>query len=273
MRPGRIRRPERKTLDRRLARLLPLLAAALLAPRAALAAPAPQGARTLHVAVASSLKPAFEEIATAFAAQHPGVEVDATYGASGKFVAQILGGAPFDVFLSADVERAAAIAREGLAAGEPFPFARGALAVWVPAGSKLDLARGGLAALADPSVRKIAVANPIVAPYGRAAEDALRAAGVHEKVRDRLTYGQNAWQAAQLAGDAQAAILPLSLVVVPPLSTGRHQRLPDDLAPPLANVGVVLKAARDPQLARELAAFLAGPGRAILEKHGYAVPR
>jgi molybdate transport system substrate-binding protein len=145
----------------------------------------------------------------------------------------------------------------------------------VPAGSKVDPARG-LAALADPSVKKIAMANPIVAPYGRAAEDALRAAGVYDQVKDRLVFGQNASQAAQFAeaGSAQAALLPLSLVAVGPLSTaGRHQRVPDELAPRIPQAGVVLKAARDPQLARLFAAFLAGPGRATLERHGYAVPK
>lgn len=259
-----------------LARLLPLLAAALLVPRAARPAPAPEPVRTLSVAVAANLKPAFDDIEEAFLAQHPGVELKTSYGASGKFVAQILNGAPFDLFLSADAELPAAIAREGLAAGEPFTYALGALAVWVPAGSPLDVSREGLAALAHPSVRKIAIPNPHVAPYGRAAEAALRAAGVYEEVKARLVFGQNASQAAQFAetGNAQAALLPLSLVLVPPLSTtGRHHRVPEESHPRIAQAGVVLKAASDVPLARALADFLVGPGRATLERHGYTMPK
>ena len=151
-----------------------LAAAALLLPR--LAVPAPQ--RSVAVAVAANMKPAFEEIAARFQAAHPGVEVKATYGGSGNFFAQIANGAPFDLFLSADAEFPAKVAEKGLADGEAFTYAYGKLVVWVPRSSKIDLDGKGLAALTDPSVQKIAIASPEVAPYGRAAKAALEQAGV-----------------------------------------------------------------------------------------------
>jgi hypothetical protein len=138
--------------------------------------------RAVSVAAAANMKPAFEEIAKLFQARNPGVEVRSTFGASGTFFAQIANGAPFDLFLSADAEYPAKLVEEGLADGAAFPYAYGKLVVWVPGGSKLDLEGRGLAALTDPSVRKIAIANPHVAPYGRAAQSAMEKAGILEAV-------------------------------------------------------------------------------------------
>ena len=148
---------------------------------------------------------------------NPGVEVSATYGASGTFLAQIANGAPFDLFLSADAEFPAKAVEKGLADGAAFPYAYGRLVVWVPRGTLPDLEKQGLAALAAPSVQKIAIANPDVAPYGRAARAALERAGLLDSVKDRLVMGQNVSQAAQFveSGNAQAAFLPLSLTRVP----------------------------------------------------------
>jgi len=250
---------------------LTLLAAAVLA--GARDARAQEASRSLTVAVAANMKPAFEELSRAFQAE-TGVEVKAIYGASGNFVAQIQHGAPFDLFLSGDAEFPAKVAEAGLADGKPFTYAFGTLVVWVPRGSMLDLEGKGLAALADASIQKLAIANPQIAPYGRAAAAALKAAGVYEKVKDRLVLGQNVSQTAQFAqsGNAQAALLPLSLALAPPLSqAGRHLRVPEGTYERIQQDGVVLAGAKEPELARELAAFVAGPGRATLQKFGYAL--
>ena len=250
---------------------LATVAALLLAP----AAPRAQEAgRSVSVAVAANMKPAFEEIARAFHWK-TGVEVKAVYGASGNFFAQIQNGAPFDLFLSADAEFPAKVAEAGLADGKPFTYAYGALVVWVPKASPLDLQGKGLAALADPSVQKLAIANPQVAPYGRAAEAALKAAGVYERVKDRFVMGQNVSQTAQFvqSGNAQAGLIPLSLALAPPLSAeGRFFRVPEGTYEKIQQDAVLLKGAKNAALARELAAFLSGPGRATLEKFGYALP-
>jgi molybdate transport system substrate-binding protein len=251
---------------------LVLLLAAVLAPRAGQAA----GPRALSVAVAANLRPAFEEIATRFQAANPGVEVRATYGASGIFLAQIANGAPFDLFLSADAGFPARVVAGGLAEGKAFTYAIGKLVVWVPNDSKLDLAGKGLRALLDPSVRKIAIANPEVAPYGRAARQALESAGLQAVLAGRVVTGQSVAQAAQFVegGSAQAGFIPLSLALAPPLSgTGRTWPVPAASHDPIEQAGVVLRGARQPALARELAAFLVGDAaRGVLARHGYDLP-
>jgi molybdate transport system substrate-binding protein len=251
------------------------LAALLLstAPSAAVGrAPAP-GQRLL-VAAAASLKPAVEEARQAFEAAHPGVEVVLTFGASGALVAQLRQGAPFHLFLSADREYPALLGGEGQDARV---FAVGRLVVWAPPGSTLDLDRRGLAALADPAVRRVALANPAVAPYGRAAEAALVASGVHAAVKEKLVLGTSVAQAAQFAtaGAVDAAILPRSLVLAPELANGRSWEVPAALHPPLEPSGVVLRGAGGPEQAqaRAFLAFLCGAeGRAILLRHGYGLP-
>jgi molybdate transport system substrate-binding protein len=257
---------------RRLRPLALLALATLLAPGRVLAG-AP---RVVSVAAAANLRPALEEIAARFQASHPGVEVKVTFGASGTFFAQIANGAPFDLFLSADAELPAKVVDQGLADGKAFTYAMGRLVVWVPRESRLDLAGRGLAALDDPSVRKVAMGNPEVAPYGRAARAALEGAGLYPKLRDRIVLGQSVNQAAQFAqsGNAQAAFLPLSLVQAPPLSTeGRSWLVPAGTYPPLEQAGVVLKAGRQPGLARELAAYMTGAeARQVLSRLGYALP-
>jgi molybdate transport system substrate-binding protein len=232
--------------------------------------------RSVSVAVAANMKPAFEEIAALFQARNPGVEVKSTYGASGTFLAQIANGAPFDVFLSADAEYPARMVEQGLAEGSAFPYAYGKLVVWVPSGSRLDLDGKGLAGLLDPSVQKIAVANPDVAPYGRAARAALEKAGVLEALKGRIVMGQNVNQAAQFAqsGNAQAAFLPLSLAKAPPLSVeGRFWVVPPASYPRVEQAGVVVRGTRQPALARELAAFMVDDAaRRVLLRYGYDLP-
>ncbi|MEI6226055.1 MAG: molybdate ABC transporter substrate-binding protein [Deltaproteobacteria bacterium] len=255
----------------RVAALLPLLASILLPGVGRAAEP-----RSLAVAVAANLKPAFEEIAARFQATHPGVEVRATYGASGIFFAQIANGAPFDLFLSADAEFPARVFAQGLADGKAFTYAIGKLVVWVPKDSRVDLQGKGLQALAEPSIERIAIANPEVAPYGRAARTALERAGLLPALQPRIVTGQSVAQAAQFAesGSAQAAFLPLSLTLVPPLSAaGRTWAVPATAHEPIEQAGVVLRGARQPALARELAAFLVGESaREVLARHGYDLP-
>lgn len=228
------------------------------------------------VAAAASLKPAAEELAAAFQAARPDVEIELTFGASGTFFAQLQQGAPFDLFLSADREYPARLVAAGLARPEDERrYASAALVAWTPAGSTLDLERRGLSALADPDVRRIAIANPAVAPFGRAAEQALRSAGVLEAVRDRLVLGASVAQAAQFAttGAADAALLPRSLTSGPPLSGGRVVALPPALSPRIEQSGVVPSASRAAPQARAFLDFLlSAPGRAILARHGYGLP-
>ncbi len=252
-----------------------MLRAALLLAFVSLEAAAPAAPR-VRVAAAADLKFALDEVATKFREEQPGVDLSITYGSSGNFYAQIRSGAPFDVFLSADVEYAQRLAEEGLTLSPPFRYAVGRLALCVPATSALSPARDGLSLLRSPAVRKVAIANPRHAPYGRAAEEALRSAGLLEAVRARLVLGENVAQAAQFveAGTADAALIALSLAVSAPMKAAtRCEVVPAKLHAPLAQGGVILKGAADQKAAAALRDLLLGAeGRAILSHFGFSAP-
>jgi len=242
-----------------------------------LAAPAPTPPRrTFAVAAAANLKAAAEALKRGFEAERPGVEVTLTLGASGALFAHIQNGAPFDLFLSADRAYPARLVEAGLArAADERIYAFGKLVAWLPPGSTLDLGKRGLAALADPGVRRIAMANPAVAPFGRATEAALKAAGVHEAVKGKLVLGTSVGQTAQFAttGAADVAFLPYSLTFETELTAGRTVMVSPALYPPIEQSGVVLAGAREPALAREFLGFVTGEkGRAILAECGYGLP-
>jgi molybdate transport system substrate-binding protein len=249
-----------------------LIAALLLAAPARADSPG----RTISVAAAANLKTAAEELKNGFEAEHPGVEVMLTLGASGTFFAQIQNGAPFDLFLSADREFPAKVVAGKLgAADDERVYAFGKLVAWLPPGSTLDLEKRGLAALTDPSVKKIAMANPAVAPFGRATEAALKAAGVLEAVKDKLVLGTSVGQAAQFAttGAADVAFLPYSLTFSKELAGGRLYQVPESLYPRIEQSGIVLAHAKEAALARAFLTFIVGEkGRAVLAKYGYGLP-
>jgi len=232
--------------------------------------------RTVAVAAAANLRAAAEALKRGFEAATPGVEVTLTLGASGALFAQIQNGAPFDLFLSADRDYPDRLVAAGLAApADERTYAIGRLVAWLPPGSTLELERRGLAALADPGVRRIAIANPAVAPFGRAAVAALEAAGVHEAVKGKLVLGASVGQAAQFAttGAADVAFLPYPLALEKELAAGRAVMVPPALYPRIEQSGVVLAGAREPALARQLLGFLTGEkGRAILADCGYGLP-
>jgi molybdate transport system substrate-binding protein len=251
----------------------PVLAVLLLLPPGAGRA---EGRRTLTVAAAANLKDASEALTRSYQDEHRDVEVRVTLGASGTFFAQLQNGAPFDLFLSADREYPAKIVAAGLGRPEDERvYAVGKLVAWLPPGSKVPLATKGMAALADPAVKRIAIANPAVAPFGRAAESAMKAAGVHDAVKEKLVLGTSVAQAAQFAttGAADVAFLPLSLTFGKELAGGQVVLVPETLYPRLEQSGIVLAAAKEPQLARDFLAFVLGAkGRAILGKFGYGLP-
>lgn len=232
--------------------------------------------RTVTVAAAANLKTAAEELKRGFEAEQPGAEVLLTLGASGALFAQLQHGAPFDLFLSADREYPAKIVAAGLGKAEDERiYAFGRLVAWLPPGSTLDLGHRGLAALADPAVKRIAIANPASAPFGRATERALRSAGVWEAVKDRLVMGTSVAQAAQFAttGAADVAFLPSSLTFGKELSAGQVIYVPEALYPKIEQSGVVLAAGKEVELARRFLAFVTGEkGRAILARSGYGLP-
>jgi molybdate transport system substrate-binding protein len=238
--------------------------------------------REVRVAVAADLRFAFDDVVAEFQRRHPDIHVEVTYGSSGNFFAQLSNQAPFDLFLSADVEYPRRLIEAKVATPESlFVYAIGHVVVWVRRESALDVEHQGLRALLDPSVRNVAIANPKYAPYGRAAEAALKATTVdgmslYERVRDRLVLGDNVAQTAQFveSGAADVGFIAQSLALSPALrDKGRFAEVPASAYPRLEQGGVILSWARDPGAAEALRAFLIGEeGRAILKRFGFALP-
>jgi molybdate transport system substrate-binding protein len=231
----------------------------------------------LAIAAASDLRFALPEVMRAFAADRSGEAVEATYGSSGNFVAQLSNGAPFDLFLSADAAYLVALAERGIVERDSiFRYAQGRIVLWVPAASSLEVERDGLHALLDPSVARIAIANPAHAPNGRAAEAALVSAGLEERIRPKLVFGENIAQTLQFvqSGAAQAGIVALSLARAPEVvSTGRYWTIPADLHPPIDQGGGIVAASPRGEMARTFAAFMLSPrGQAVLEQYGFGPP-
>lgn len=215
-------------------------------------------AEPVRVAAAASLRPAIEPLRAAWDAAHPGRPLELNFGASGTLFAQLERGLPCDAFLSADEEYPRRVGR-----GTVFRFASGRLTLWLRAGTPGD----GLEALAGPGVSRVAVANPRLAPYGRAAEAALEKAGLADVVRPKVAYPGSVEEvaAALAAGAADAGFLPRSLANRLPAGAGRAVPLPDELAPPLPHAGVALTPAGE-----ALCDFLLGPdGRAALTAGGF----
>jgi molybdate transport system substrate-binding protein len=255
-------------------RWLTLLAAALVLS----AAPPPAaGAQKLTVAAAADLRFALDELATQFRAAHPEVDLAITYGSSGNFFAQIQNGAPFDLFLSADVDYPRRLITAGLASKDSlFLYGVGRIVVWVPAGSPLDPAALGIRVLEAPSVRHIAIANPQHAPYGQAAVAALRSLGVYDRVSPKLVLGENIGQAFEFveSGAAEAGIVALSLALAPAArSHGRYWEVPQEAYPKIEQGGVILARAPAGPAAQFRAFLLSAEARRILKQYGFSVPQ
>jgi molybdate transport system substrate-binding protein len=222
------------------------------------------------IAAAADLNFALEKVSREFRAAHPDVDLAIAYGSSGNFYAQIRNQAPFDVFLSADVEYPRKLVEEGIGARNSlFVYAVGRIVVWVPASSPLDPST----ALRATSVRHVAIANPQHAPYGRAAEAALRSMGVYDSVERKLVLGENVAQTLEFvqSGAADVGIVALSLALAPPVrGQGRYWEVPATAYPKIEQGGLILK---ESKAARELRAFLLGAGaRRILKEYGFSLP-
>lgn len=231
----------------------------------------------LRIAAASDLKFALDELAEAFHKAHPGIEVKVTFGSSGNLFAQISNEAPFDLFLAADIQYARDLAEQGKGWKETlFPYALGHIVVWVPTQSDLNLEELGIQSLVDARVKKVAIANPKHAPYGRVAEIALKNLGVYEQVSRRLVLGENIAQASQFveSGAADIGVIAQSLALAPAMqSKGRYWPIPIDAYPPLVQGGIILNRCQDREAAEQFQAYLIGEeGRSTLQRYGFGLP-
>ncbi len=232
---------------------------------------------TPTVAAASDLQFALAEAAAAFT-EETGRTVKLAFGSSGNFFRQIMQGAPFEMFLSADETFVTDLASAGLTEDDGDLYAIGRIAIMVPHGSGLK-ANGTLedlaSALREGRVGKFAIANPEHAPYGRGAEEALRHAGLWEDIRDKLILGENVSQAAQFAtsGSADGGIIAYSLALSPNVSRlGEHALISEEWHRPLRQRMALMKGAGE--TARSFYRFLLSQtGKAILGRYGFAAPR
>jgi molybdate transport system substrate-binding protein len=233
-------------------------------------------AQEITVAAAADMSVALPQLVDAYT-KKTGQAVKISFGASGNVTNQIRNGAPFDIFLSADEEYPQQLIAEGLASKETlYRYAVGRLVLWVPNDSPLDLWRLGINALLDSSIKKISIANPATAPYGRAAAATLRHFGIYDQVSSRLVIGENISQAAQFveSGNAQAGLVALSHALSPAMKDkGRYWPVPLDAYPTLNQAGVVLAKSKQQDAARKFLQFVQTPEAiALLAKYGFTLP-
>jgi molybdate transport system substrate-binding protein len=242
---------------------------------------------TSLIAVASNMQPAMQQIQALLqrapdslqTGKPASAKLRIVYGASGNFVSQVLQGAPIALLLAADEQSIERLHAAGRSEDGGVVYASGRLALFVPQQSlavwQPDAAMQGLRqALQRQQIQRFAIANPELAPYGRAAREALQAVGLWQSIQPRLVLGENIAQAAQFAsgGSTQGGILALSLALTPALQQrGRHVVLPASLHQPIHQRMALMRGAGE--AARALYRYLQQPAaQAILLAHGYAAP-
>lgn len=230
----------------------------------------------LVVAAAADLSTVLKEIADEYE-KKTGVTVKLSFGASGALTQQIQNGAPFDLFFSADMDYPRQLIAGGQAVGpNPYEYAVGKLVLWLPADSPLDVEHKGIQILLDPSVKKIAIANPLHAPYGRAAVAALKHYSLYDQVSSGLVLGENVSQAAQFAesGNAQVGFVALAHAIAPSMQgKGKYWEVPSDAYPPLAQGAVVLSHSAHKKEAEDFLQYIkAKEVSDLLRKYGFTLP-
>ncbi len=231
-------------------------------------------AEPLTIAVAANVKYAYDELAVEFT-KTTGIAVQSVLGATGKLAAQVKNGAPYDVLISADTETPDILFKDDFATAPPKIYAYGTLVLWTK--NELDLSQG-LAILSDSKIQKIAIANPKLAPYGRAAKQSLEQAKLYAAVEAKLVYGENISQAAQFvaSGAADIGFIAKSIALAPEMAgKGRWLDVPKTSYEPIAQAVIVLKHGAETQAknAQRFVDFLFTPAaRKVFAKYGYTLP-
>lgn len=231
-------------------------------------------AETLSVAVAANVQYAFEDLKTAFK-QETGHELVGTFNSSGKFVAQISNGAPFDVFLSADMEFPEKLYKDGLTTAAPKVYAYGALVLWTT--KTLDLTQWQ-SLLASSQVTHIAVANPKAAPYGRETMKVLSALKLDQRLQPKLVFGESISQTNQYihSGVVDVGFTAKSVVLSPEMQgQGKWVDVPKSTYQPIAQGAVILNYGKEhhAKAAQQFYDFVySAKARAIFERYGYLLP-
>jgi molybdate transport system substrate-binding protein len=215
-------------------------------------------AQEITVAAAADLQFAMQDVAARYQ-KEAGKTVKVIYGSSGNFYQQIQNGAPFDVFFSANLDYAKKLEDAGLAEpGSFYPYAKGKIVIWVRNESKLDL-NSGMKVFLNPSVKKIAVANPLHAPYGQAAVAAMQKENIYDQVKDKFVLGENISQTASfvVSGSADVGVVALALALSPNMKDkGRYVEVPAGEYPPIEQACVVLASSKNKEAAKQFLLFV-----------------
>lgn len=224
-----------------------------------------------RIAVAANFTDAMREIAALFE-HRSGHTTRISYGSTGKLYAQIENGAPFDLFLAADMRRPQMAEQHKLAVpGSLMVYARGRLALWSAQRGRFG---DGEAYLRTANFHHLAIANPKTAPYGLAAQQALQHLGLWSALQPRLVYGDSIAQTFQFAvsGNAEAGFIACSQRTAWPDDQGSTWIVPDDYYAPIAQAAVLLHRGADNPAANAFLDFLRGDSaRAVIERYGYGV--
>lgn len=196
--------------------------------------------RTVKVAAAANLRYVLEQIKKDYEKTHPSDEIEITFGSSGTLTGQIVNGAPFDLFMAADVDFPQKVAKAGYAAGPVKTYIFGKVALW---SATLNLSKG-INSVLLPGVKHISIADPQKAPYGKLSVYALNKTGLYSKIADKIVWGENIGQAAQFAfsGNAEIGFVALSLAMAPNMrNKGKYYVLPTKICSPVRQACVLLK--------------------------------
>lgn len=223
------------------------------------------------VAAAADLKFAMDSLITVFSKETPGITVKTVYGSSGNFFEQITNGAPFDLFFSADLDYPRKLQEQNKTLGPPIPYGTGQIVLW---SKKIDPATAKMQTLLQPSITKIAIANPAHAPYGKRAYESLQYYKLYDQVKDKLVLGENISQTAQYAksGAADIGIIALSLALSPAMQQekGKYWLIPAETHQPLQQAYALLQHAKENTGAATFAAFFSSAkARAVLSWFGF----
>jgi molybdate transport system substrate-binding protein len=236
---------------------------------------------SLRIAAAADLEPVLPPVLAQFE-RETGIHAEASYEASATLTTEILNGAPFDVFLSADlgfpkrlIDAGAADAAGSADSTTPITYARGTLVLWTRRDAHLP--PPSLELLRDPRLKRLAIANPERAPYGRAAEEALRKLGIYDALQPRLATAENIAQAAQFvdSGNADAGLISLTSAMTPRLSSvGSYFVIPRDLYAPIEQGAVIVSRTKQRATAHKFLEFLLSqPVQTELKRSGLAPAR
>lgn len=225
------------------------------------------------IAAASDLKFALDSVVSAFTTINEG-KIDVTYGSSGKLTEQIINGAPFDIFFSADISYPQQLRKENKTSSEIYSYARGRIVIW---SKKIDPNQKEMKSLSDPKMKKIAIANPLHAPYGKRAVESLEFYKLYEPLKSKLVYGENISQTAQFVstGAADIGIIALSLALSPNMKNekGKYFLVPEESHQPLIQGAVITLHGKGSTLATSFFAYIKSDRATDILKHfGFSKP-